>query len=243
MAPIGMSSGSVPSECRFADTLIPYVNMTNVFLTLDRLAHGTDGATQNTVQVQSGNNTQYVACLADAAPNNINTCAISFTGGSCATSWDCALGMVCNGGGCCDPLTDPNCPDPCSPSNPNPPSWCGGGGGGNPCPPFCGGGGGGGGGPVSCNTLGYTFTGTAIRPSGNCSLVAIILALLSWLAWFVALLAVLSGLRAAYLYITSAGNEKKLRLAYQYLIYTTIGVGVAILSFSAVAITRAILNI
>ena len=91
--------------------------------------------------------------------------------------------------------------------------------------------------------LGYEFFNHAIKPSGNCSLVAIILALLSWLAWIVALLAVLSGLRAAYLYITSAGDEKKLRLAYSYLIYTTIGVGVAILSFSAVAITRAILNI
>lgn len=112
------------------------------------------------------------------------------------------------------------------------------------------GGGPGGGGPFigtpgvnSCNTLGYTFTGTAVTPSGNCDIVAIILALLSWVAWVIALLAVLSGLRAAYLYITAMGDEKKLILAKRYLIYTTIGVGVSVLTFSIVAITRAILNI
>lgn len=118
----------------------------------------------------------------------------------------------------------------------------------NPLNPLCVGGGPGGfiaipSGPTTCNTLGYTFTGTAITPSGNCDLVAIILALLSWMAWVVALLAVLSGLRAAYLYITSMGDEKKLILARRYLIYTTLGVAVAVLTFSIVAITRAILNI
>ena len=118
----------------------------------------------------------------------------------------------------------------------------------NPTHPLCVGGGGPGGGSIvagitSCNTLGYTFTGTAITPSGNCDLVAIILALLSWMAWIIALLAVLSGLRAAYLYITSMGDERKLILARRYLIYTTIGVGVSVLTFSIVAITRAILNI
>ncbi|MBI5913620.1 PKD domain-containing protein [Candidatus Azambacteria bacterium] len=119
----------------------------------------------------------------------------------------------------------------------------------NPTHPLCVGGpdGGGPGGIVlgiaSCNTLGYTFTGTAITPSGNCDLVAIILALLSWMAWIIALLAVLSGLRAAYLYITAMGDEKNLILARRYLIYTTIGVAVAVFTFSIVAITRAILNI
>ncbi|MEK7493628.1 MAG: PKD domain-containing protein [Patescibacteria group bacterium] len=117
-----------------------------------------------------------------------------------------------------------------------------------PPPPICVGGGPGGviaipSGTASCNTLGYTFTGTAITPSGNCDLVAIILALLSWMAWIIALLAVLSGLRAAYLYITSMGDEKKLILARRYLIYTTLGVAVAVLTFSIVAITRVILNI
>ena len=98
-------------------------------------------------------------------------------------------------------------------------------------------------GATSCNTLGYTFTNTAVTASGNCDLVAIILALLSWIAWIIALLAVLSGLRAGYLYITAMGNEQNLILAKRYLIYTTIGVGVSVLTFSIVAITRAILNI
>lgn len=118
----------------------------------------------------------------------------------------------------------------------------------NPTSPLCIGGPGGGGGPLavgalSCNTLGYTFTNTAVTASGNCDLVAIILALLSWMAWIITLLAVLSGLRAAYLYITAMGNEKNLILAKRYLIYTTIGVAVSVLTFSIVAITRAILNI
>ena len=74
-------------------------------------------------------------------------------------------------------------------------------------------------------------------------MVAIILALLSWLAWFIALLAVLSGLRSAYLYITSGGDSEQLVKARKYIIYTIVGIMVAILSFSIVGITRVILNI
>ncbi len=99
------------------------------------------------------------------------------------------------------------------------------------------------GGGGECNTLGYAFHGSAITPAGDCSLLAIILALLSWFAWLIGLLAVLSGLRAAFLYITSLGDEKRLNAAKSYLIYTTIGVGVAVLSFGIVGITRALLGI
>ena len=213
--------------------------MPNTFRNIDGITHGTDGTFQDTVTVIPGDNTKYVSCRVAAAPNRIDECRIPFSGmqGPCDPLNDeCFFGSVCD-------LRTRDCVNPCDTDNP--PDYCFRGPRIGPCdidPSLCdrtptprG--------PVSCNTLGYTFTGTAIRPSGNCSLVAIILALLSWLAWIVALLAVLSGLRAAYLYITSAGDEKKLRLAYSYLIYTTIGVGVAILSFSLVAITRAILNI
>ncbi|HEY4519149.1 MAG TPA: VWA domain-containing protein [Candidatus Paceibacterota bacterium] len=252
--PIGLKTNQ-ETVCKFSDTYDDLVSpqerydaMPNTFKNINGLTHGTDGNFQDTVTVVQGDNTKYVSCRVVAAPNKIDECRIPFSGrlGPCTLQqWgtdDCPLGESCNPktGDCVNPcdLTDP--PSYCFP-HPKPcdinPSLC------NPGPSYCslhpddlqcsG----------SCNTLGYEFHGTAIKPSGNCSLLAIILALLSWLAWFVALLAVLSGLRAAYLYITSAGDEKKLRLAYSYLIYTTIGVGVAILSFSAVAITRAILNI
>ena len=118
----------------------------------------------------------------------------------------------------------------------------------NPLSPLCNSGGPGPGwfgstGITSCNALGITFYGTAITPAGTCDLVAIILALLQWLAWFIGLLAVLSGLRAAYLYITAVGDQKRLNLAKSYLIYTTIGVGVAVVSYGIVSITRAIMDI
>lgn len=260
--PIGLVTNQA-ALCKFADTYdnlaTPenrFGNMPNNFRSIAGVTHGTDGALQDTVTVVQGDNTKYVACRETSAPNKITECRIPFSGrGSCNKAWDCEFGLSCNvsTGDCIDCITNPELlecpPDPCLTNSslpeciPNPcqimpdlpgcsnaPSFCSL----HPDDPTCSG---------SCNTLGYEFHGSAIKPSGNCSLLAIILALLSWLAWVVALLAVFSGLRAAYLYITSAGDEKKLRLAYQYLIYTTIGVGVAILSFSAVAITRAIFNI
>ena len=95
-----------------------------------------------------------------------------------------------------------------------------------------------------CNVLGIAFQGTApgsgIGPSQNCSIVAVLLAILQWFAWIVALLAVVYGLRGGYTYITSAGNNVKLELAKRYIIYTMIGVVVAVISFSIIAITRAV---
>ncbi len=101
--------------------------------------------------------------------------------------------------------------------------------------------------PNICNVLGIEFQGTApgsgIGPTKNCSILAIILALLQWFAWIVALLAVVYGLLGGYTYISAGGNEEKLELAKKYIIYTMIGVVVAVLSFSIVAITRAITGI
>lgn len=98
--------------------------------------------------------------------------------------------------------------------------------------------------PNVCNVLGIKFTGTApgtgIGPSQNCSIVAVILALLNWFAWLITVVAVVYGLRGGYLYITSAGNETKLEEARRSIIYTMVGVIVAILSFSIIAITRSI---
>ncbi|MEK7452703.1 MAG: PKD domain-containing protein [Patescibacteria group bacterium] len=98
-----------------------------------------------------------------------------------------------------------------------------------------------------CNVLGIKFQGTApghgIGPTANCSILAVILALLQWFVWFVALFAVVYGLRGGYTYITSAGDNTKLELARHYIMYTVVGVIVAILSFSIIAIARSIAGI
>lgn len=98
--------------------------------------------------------------------------------------------------------------------------------------------------PNICNAMGIEFNGivpgTGIGPAQNCSITAVILALVNWFAWLVAVLAVVYGLRGGYLYITSAGNEKRLEEAKKSIIYTMVGVVVAVMSFSIIAITRAI---
>jgi hypothetical protein len=105
----------------------------------------------------------------------------------------------------------------------------------------------GGGGPNMCNVLGIAFNGTApgtgIGPTANCSIAAILLALLQWFAWIVAVVAVVYGIRGGYLYITSGGDEAKLTESKKAVIYTMIGVIVAIVSFGIIAIARAFLNI
>jgi len=235
--PIGLTTDK-NTACRYANSNTSYASMTD-FSTTGAMAHST------TVSgLVPGNDTQYIGCQETALPNQITYCRIPFSvaGASsivCPSGWfyDAVLG-VCVGGG------SPNCPSGSTPdpvtglcisnnicSLPSPPAFCNVTG----ILPATG--------MLSCNTLGVTFFNTAVTPTGNCDLVAILLALLNWLAWIVSLLAVLSGLRAAYLYITSVGDEKRLNLAKSYLIYTTIGVGVAVLSFGIVAITRAILNI
>ncbi len=68
------------------------------------------------------------------------------------------------------------------------------------------------------------------------SLANIFLGLVNWFAWFVALIAVVFGLYAGYLFITSSGDEAKIKKAKDTLVYALIGVVVSILAFSIVAI-------
>ncbi|MBI3685501.1 hypothetical protein HY250_03800, partial [Candidatus Azambacteria bacterium] len=218
---------AVASTCKWANGDTLFDAMTNLF-------SSTGGLGINHISsalVVSGNNTKYVGCQQNTAPNAIRYCRIPYNGGSCATGYNCEIGFGCDvGTGSCDDCSTNPLLSGCKFIPPPPPGGCSDCRGISPVDP-------------SCNTLGYTFTGTAVTPAGHCDLVAIILALLSWMAWLIALLAVLSGLRAAYLYITAMGDEKRLNLAKSYLLYTTIGVGVAVLTFGIVAITRAILNI
>ena len=80
--------------------------------------------------------------------------------------------------------------------------------------------------------------GTGIGPTANCSIVHLIIALIYWMAWIVTVLAVIYGLRGAYTYITANGDSKRLELAKKYLIYTVVGIIVALISFAIVAIVK-----
>jgi|GEM_PF-6432439 len=157
-------------------------------------------------------------------------------GGSCvAGTYTCPNGVLCPTNGKCPPTPTPqSCPlgtawDPFTAT----------------CVPVIG--------PTTtsggtvCNVLGIKFQGTApesgIGPSSNCSILAVILAIVQWFAWLVAMIAVIYGLRGGYLYITSGGNETKLAESRKSIMYTVIGVIVAIVSFGIVAIARAIAGI
>ncbi len=66
--------------------------------------------------------------------------------------------------------------------------------------------------------------------------------LVNWFAWFVALASVVMGLYSGFLFITSSGDETKLKKARDTIIYTIIGIIVAIISFSIVAISEEFLR-
>ena len=74
------------------------------------------------------------------------------------------------------------------------------------------------------------------------TLVDTILGLVNWFAWFVALVAVIFGLYSGALFITAGGDDAKLSKAKSILIYAVIGIAVAILAFSIVAISRSIVG-
>jgi PKD repeat protein len=264
-------SPETPSTCRYStDISLDYFGMTNVFGTVDNISHssGVSGLVKgyNAYYVQCqdtktspitgkkeisgkcqigfkvGDSDSGVGgpCTTNFDCQNGWTCNIAtntcIPPSPCTTNFDCQNGWTCNiaTNTCIPPIGQNNCPlntnwDPNTQtciaivgSNPSP--------GGN-----------------ICNVLGIQFQGTApgtgIGPTQNCSILAVILAIVQWFAWLVALIAVVYGLRGGYLYITSGGNETKLEESKKAIIYTMIGVVVAILSFSFVAIARAVAGI
>lgn len=75
------------------------------------------------------------------------------------------------------------------------------------------------------------------------TLVGVIMGLVNWVAWFVGLLAVLMGLYAGILFITAGGNAETLTKARNILLYAIVGIAVAILAFSLVAISQSVFGI
>lgn len=247
---MGMTT-QIDSDCRYSKTTYDFDSQTD-FTNTGGQVHSTLVA-----ELVPKKNTQLISCKGTALPNEIRHCRIPIFVGACTASWDCEFGYGCNlGTGDCKACGDyadgdPNTPPECLPwcerfpwlcnkpcQDPNSPE----------CSNFCeqfpndpncklvae---------PASCSFMGITFFGDAVDDDGTCDIMAMILAVISWMAWLVGLLAVLSGLRAAYLYITAMGDGKRLILARSYLIYTTIGVVVAIISFGLVAIVRALMGI
>jgi len=75
------------------------------------------------------------------------------------------------------------------------------------------------------------------------TLVGVIMGLVNWIAWFVGLLAVLMGLYAGILFITAGGNAETVTKARNILLYAIVGIAVAILAFSLVAISQSVFGI
>ena len=75
------------------------------------------------------------------------------------------------------------------------------------------------------------------------TLVGSIMGLVNWFAWFVGLMAVLAGLYAGVLFITAGGNAEPVTKARNTLLYAIVGIAVAILAFSLVAISQSIFSL
>ena len=93
------------------------------------------------------------------------------------------------------------------------------------------------------NGISQDVLGSVGPVTGTTSLVGIIMGLVNWVAWFVGLLAVLSGLYAGILFITAGGNAETVTKARNILLYAIVGIAVAILAFSLVAISQSVFGI
>ena len=75
------------------------------------------------------------------------------------------------------------------------------------------------------------------------TLVNTIMNLINWFAWAVGLVAVVMGLWAGILFITAGGDATKVTTARNILLYAIVGIAVAILAFSLVAISQSVFGI
>ena len=85
--------------------------------------------------------------------------------------------------------------------------------------------------------------GTQGTITSTSTLVNTIMGLINWIAWIVGLAAVVMGLWAGILFITAGGDATKVTTARNILLYAIVGIAVAILAFSLVAISQSIFGI
>ncbi len=69
----------------------------------------------------------------------------------------------------------------------------------------------------------------------------IILGIAQWFLVFVGIIAVIMALYSAFLFLTATDNEEQLKKAKKTLIWSLVGVAVAIVAFSIVVFTRSLL--
>ncbi|MEK7452698.1 MAG: hypothetical protein AAB614_00520 [Patescibacteria group bacterium] len=100
-------------------------------------------------------------------------------------------------------------------------------------------------GPSTPSALGSATTNNIGKRTiySSDSVTALFIGLVNWFAWFVALMSVTAALYSGFLFITSGDDEKKLGKATKFFVYTIVGVIVAILAFSIVAIAKSIVGI
>ncbi|MBI5913403.1 hypothetical protein HY839_03085 [Candidatus Azambacteria bacterium] len=91
--------------------------------------------------------------------------------------------------------------------------------------------------PAGSTTIGAStaYSGTQIADK--------ITNVVNWFSWFIALAAVVMGLYAGFLFITARGEPAQLKTARATLLWAVIGIAVAVLAFSLVAISKAIFTL
>lgn len=86
---------------------------------------------------------------------------------------------------------------------------------------------------------GTNTVSTYCRPQAAAdTVVNTLVRLINWFSWLLAVLAVAVGLYAGFLFMTAGGDAQKLTVARRVLFYAVVGVVVAIMAFSVIAIVR-----
>lgn len=93
-----------------------------------------------------------------------------------------------------------------------------------------------------------TAIGGSASPSCSTSAItssvfSVLAALINWFSWLLAILSVVMGLYAGFLYLTSRGEPQKVSTANKVIFYAVVGVLVAIISFSLVSIINTFITI
>jgi len=83
-----------------------------------------------------------------------------------------------------------------------------------------------------------TATSTCSTLASATTLTAVFANLINWFSWFLALASVAAGLYSGFLYMTSSGDPRKAVMAGSILFYAVIGIAVAILAFSILALIK-----
>lgn len=85
---------------------------------------------------------------------------------------------------------------------------------------------------------GQQVTGTCSQLGATSTFTTVLANLINWFSWFLAVASVAVGLYSGFLYMTSSGDPRKTVIAGKTLFYAAIGIAVAILSFSIIAIIK-----